>query len=183
MRISTRAARTARRRLLGAAVAITALALAGCAPDPGGGGGGSTNLATCPTAAAGQVRVAVVVDATAFGAVSVPSVVCVVVSQGASGIAALNARAVRTGLPAPRFNASGLLCAIDGAPVAPACGQVGPNGYEYWSYWSGGASWQYAASGPASRQMQDGSVEGWRFTTGGTNQPPAAPSSFAALVS
>ncbi len=165
-------------------VLVALLALNGCATDPGGGGGGgATDLAKCPTAGAGQVRVAVVVDATAFGAVSTPSVVCVVVAQGASGVAALNARAARTGLPAPRFDSSGLLCAIDGAPVAPACGTLGPSGYEYWSYWTGGASWQFAATGPASRQMQDGTVEGWRFTLGGASQPPAGPSAFSALVS
>jgi len=126
--------------------------------------------------------VAVVVDATAFGA-STPSVVCVVVAQGASGITALAARAARLGTPAPRYSSSGLLCAIDGNPVAPACGQSGPNGYEYWTYWvGGGATWTFATVGPASRQMQDGTVEGWRFVAGGGALTPATSSLFAQLV-
>ena len=87
------------------------------------------------------------------------------------------------GSTTPRFNASGLLCAIDGAPVAPACGTVGPNGYEYWSYWTGGSSWTYSAVGPASHSMQDGTVEGWHFLAGGAQTPPATSATFASLVS
>jgi hypothetical protein len=142
----------------------------------------AVNFAKCPSAAAGQVRVMVVVDATAFGAAA-PSIVCVVVAQGSSGITALAARAARLGTPAPRYSSSGLLCAIDSKPVAPACGQSGPNGYEYWTYWVGGtASWTFATVGPASRQMQDGTVEGWRFIPGGSVASPGTSSLFAQLV-
>lgn len=142
----------------------------------------AVNFAKCPSAAAGQVRVMVVVDATAFGAAA-PSIVCVVVAQGSSGITALAARAARLGTPAPRYSSSGLLCAIDSKPVAPACGQSGPNGYEYWTYWVGGtASWTFATVGPASRQMQDGTVEGWRFIPGGSVAAPGTSSLFAQLV-
>jgi len=135
----------------------------------------------CPTPGAGQVRVAVVVDAIALGS-SVASVVCVVVNSGASGVAALQARATLLGQPAPRFDVSGLLCAIDGAPIVPHCGDVGPNGFEYWSYWSGGSSWTYATTGPATRHLGDGAVEGWRFAAGGPQVAPASSPSFAQLV-
>lgn len=152
-----------------------------CTTTGGGGSGGGGGRVACPTPAAGQIRAAVVVDAVALGS-SVPSVVCVVVSAGATGIAALNARAALYGQPAPRFDISGLLCAIDGAPVAPACSDVGPSGIQYWSYWSGGASWTYATTGPATRHLTDGSVEGWRFNSGGADVGPAASPTFAQLV-
>jgi hypothetical protein len=161
------------------AIAALVLLSAACTPPPGGPPTGPT---VCPTPASGQVRVAVVVDGSALGS-SAPPVVCVVVNQGANGIAALNARAARIGAPAPRFNSSGLLCAIDGVPLAPACGNLGPNGYEYWSYWIGGSTWTYAPVGPASRSMQDGTVEGWRFLPGGAPVPPPYPSQFHQLVS
>lgn len=162
-------------------IVLAVVAVSGCMPQTPGGGG-STDPRVCPTPAAGQVRVAVVVDATGLGA-GAPTITCVVVAQGANGIVALNARAARLGSPAPTFNASGLLCSIDGAPLAPACGVVGPNGYEYWSYWTGGASWTYAPIGPASRSMQDGTVEGWRFLPGGALTAPSTSPTFASLVS
>ena len=153
---------------------------AACTTTGGGGGGGGGGVA-CPTPAAGQIRVAVVVDAVALGS-SVPSVVCVVVNNGATGVAALQARATLYGQPAPRFDISGLLCAIDGAPVAPACGDAGPNGFQYWSYWAGGSSWTYATTGPATRHLTEGSVEGWRFSPGGADVGPATSPTFAQLV-
>lgn len=166
---------------IAASISIAVIVLAGCTPATGGGG--STDPRVCPTASAGQVRVAVVVDATGLGA-GAATVTCVVVAQGSNGIVALTARAARLGSPGPTFNASGLLCSIDGAPLAPACGSVGPNGYEYWSYWLGGGSaWTYAPVGPASRSMQDGTVEGWRFLPGGAQLAPSTSSTFASLVS
>lgn len=140
-----------------------------------------TDFSKCPTAGAGQVRVAVVVDARALS--STTSVVCVVVPSGSTGVTALRARSTRLGTAAPRFNASGLLCAIDGKPAAPACGEQGPNGYAYWSYWLGGASWTFASVGPATRTVHDQSVDGWRFLNGGSAVPPNTSSSFAALTS
>ena len=162
-----------------AVVVIALVALCGCTPPTTGGGG--TDYSKCPTPGAGDVRVAMVVDATALGGTS--NVVCVVVAQGASGVTALYARAARLGTTPPRFDASGLLCGIDGAPAAPACGTVGPSGYQYWSYWVGGSTWTYAAVGPASRSMQDGTVEGWRFQLGGANTAPSTSASFSQLVS
>jgi hypothetical protein len=125
--------------------------------------------------------VAIVVE---FGALSGgTSVTCVVVGPGATGVTALAARAARLGTTPPRYNSSGLLCAIDGKPVAPACGTPNGGGFDYWSYWIGGSSWTYATVGPASRAMVDGTVEGWRFVTGGNNVAPATSASFATLTS
>jgi len=160
-----------------ATILVLAFVLAACTPPPDGGG---TPLNQCPTVAGGQVRVAVVVDAAELGGQT--NVVCVVVPAGSNGVQVLAARATRLGQPAPRYNNVGLLCAIDGIPVAPACGNVGPNGPEYWSYWLGGASWQFAPIGPASRIAADGTVDGWRFTPGGIAIEPPTTSQFSQLV-
>lgn len=164
--------RTVRRVAVALPVAVSALAFSSCQP---------TDYAKCPTRDAGQVRVAVVVDARALG--STTSVVCVVVPSGSNGLTALRARATRLGTAPPRLSSSGLLCAIDGRPASPACGTSGPNGYEYWSYWLGGTSWQYAPVGPSTRTVQDQSVDGWRFLKGGSAVAPNTSSSFAALTS
>jgi hypothetical protein len=177
-----------------AALALATTALVACTPPPSGGGSGTTTTAPtdlrhCPTRTAGQVRVAVVVDTSQLpGGAASPSVVCVVVASGSTGVAALGARAARLGTPAPRFNSSGLLCAIDGAPAAPACGVPSGGGFNYWSYWigttppSGVATWMYSNVGPGSRAMADGAVEGWRFIAGGSNVAPNASPSFASLT-
>lgn len=165
-------------KLIVAIAALMAGVLSGCTPPTTGGGG--TDFTQCPTRNAGEVRVAVVVDATSAGGTA--AAVCVVVANGATGITALYARAARLGTTPPRFAANGLLCAIDGAPAAPACGDPNSGGFSYWSYWTGGSTWTYAPIGPASRSLQDGNVEGWRFQTGGTQPPPALPSTFAQLV-
>jgi hypothetical protein len=130
------------------------------------------------------VRVATVVEGAGLAGFAQPEVVCVVVAQGSSGLTALNARAVRLGVPSVRLDGSGLLCAIGGLPVAPACGEVGPSGPQYWSYWlpNGSGGWTYAPVGPASRSMQEGTVEGWRWVPGGTAAAPVHSSSFNALV-
>jgi len=170
-------------------VAGALLAVAGCMTPPAGGGTGSTtttttpaDLAHCAAAAVGQVRVAVVVDTTGIGS-STPSVVCVVVAAGSTGATALVARAVRLGTPLARYNSSGLLCAIDGAPAAPACGTPASNGFSYWSYWLGGSAWTYATIGPASHGVFDGDVEGWRWVPSGAAAAPGTSASFAALTS
>ncbi len=161
----------ATRVAIGLAVGVSGLLFTGCQPD----------YAKCPTRGAGQVRVAVVVDARALG--STTSAVCVVVASDSNGLTALRARATRLGTTQPRLSSNGLVCAIDGRPAAPACGTSGPNGYEYWSYWLGGSNWQYAPVGPATRTVQDQTVDGWRFLTGGSAAPPNTSPSFATLTS
>jgi hypothetical protein len=165
------------------------VALIGCTPTSTGGGTGSTttttapaDLAHCPSTGAGQVRVAVVVDATGLAS-STPPVVCVAVAAGSTGATALVARAVRLGSPLPRYNSSGLLCAIDGAPAAPACGTPASSGFAYWSYWIGGSTWTYATVGPAGHGVSDGDVEGWRWVPSGTATAPGTSASFATLTS
>jgi hypothetical protein len=178
------------RAALAASVLATALTMAvACTPPATGGSGGTTTTAPsadpahCPTAGAGQVRVAVVVDFASLTGAAGSTVTCVVVPSGASGVSALAARATRLGTPAPRYNSSGLLCAIDGLPAAPACGTPNGGSFDYWSYWVGGSSWTYSTVGPGSRGMTDGAVEGWRFVSGGTNVAPRGASSFASLTS
>ena len=160
------------------ALATTAL-VGACAPVTP-----PTDFSVCPAAGAGQVRVAVVVDSSDLpvGANPTPSVVCVVVATGSSGLAALQARAARIGSTTPRLNDGGLLCGIDGAPAAPACGDLGPNGYEYWGYYLGGTAWDFAPVGPAGRIVTDGSVDGWSFQAG-AGDPPATSAVFADLTS
>jgi hypothetical protein len=140
-----------------------------------------TDYSKCPSKGTNQVRVAVVVDARALGGKT--DVVCVVVPSGSDGLDALRARATRTGRPAPRLNQSGLVCAIDGRPEAPACGENGANGPEYWSYWLGGSQWTYAPVGPAGRTVRDQTVDGWRFLKGGSPAPPNTSSRFADITS
>lgn len=151
---------------------VAGLTLGACDPP---------DYSRCPAVGPGQVRVAVVVDGRALG--STTSVVCVVVASGSNGLTALRARATRLDTPPPRLDSSGLVCAIDGRPAAPACGVEGPDGYEYWSYWLGGSSWRFAPVGPATRTVADQTVDGWRFLEGGAAVPPNTASSFAALTS
>jgi hypothetical protein len=112
-----------------------------------------------------DVYVAVVVD---FGNGSSMSTVskCVPVASSADDADAL-AAAVGSGNVA--YANSGLLCAIDNYPAngVQNCGQnVGPNSYDYWSYWHGSTgSWVYADDGPAEQSVSSPTddVEGWRF--------------------
>lgn len=125
----------------------------------------------------GRVVVAVVVDDG-----KTVNTTCVDVEQGDSSAVALRRRAEKLGVPAPRYDASGLMCAIDGYP-ATGCGEPdGSGAYLYWSYWWGGdGGWRYASSGPASHKVTDGSVEGWRFIRGrgtGTENAPRADATF-----
>ena len=139
--------------------------------------------AKCPTAAAGEVQVAVVVEG---GSNPANEVVCVVVPNGATGLAVLNARAARIGTTPPRVTAAGFVCAIDGAPLAPACGDLGPNGYTYWELWGGGTAWGYSFVGAGSVFAEQGQVHGWVFGTRDFvttfQTAPVHPSSFTALT-
>lgn len=167
------------KKLLVACAALMFAATA-CPVDPG-----STNYAQCPTAGVGQIQVAVVVDGVANPA---HKVVCVVVPDGADGFDALNARQARIGSAPLRFDGA-FLCAIDATPAAPACGTDpgGPDGFSYWGYWTGGASWSEAFFGGADRVLHQGDVDGWKYGTWNfsTTFPtaPSTASSFAALTS
>jgi len=149
---------------------------------------GAATTTSCATVT-GKVTVALVVDPGTPGAARVD---CVTLPAGSKGTDALAARAAQQGLPAPRYENSGLLCAIDGAPAAPACGtSTGAGGYAYWSYWTARSesSWTYASQGPATRTLHDGDLEGWHFIigtgTGNDFQPSIPPSgvSFAPAMS
>ena len=143
------------------AVAALALGATACPVEPGPG----TNCAACPTAGAGQVQVAVVTEGVPDPA---HEVVCVVVPTGSNGIDALNARAVRLGTAAPRTAFGGtFVCAIDGNPVAPECGDLpgDATGWRSWNYSNGGTQWTGSNVGAASTTVQQGSVEGWNFGT------------------
>ena len=62
------------------------------------------------------------------------------------------------------------------APLAHAAS------YRYWAYWHGDAQgWHYANSGAGTFLPDDGSVEGWRLSIGGTDAPvpPTAAASFS----
>ncbi len=125
---------------------------------------------------AGQRRVVVVVDS---GAGS-PAATCLVVSSGTTGAQVLAQRATLLGRPTPRYDGSGLLCAIDGHP-ATGCGDRTTSGYRYWAYFSGASgSWLYGNYNPFIRRVADGDIEGWHFIDGGGNgsddPPRLAPS-------
>ena len=74
------------------------------------------------------------------------------------------------------------VCSINGQGNPATQGEclVGPNG-EYWSYWRappGASGWQYSSQGAGGTTVTDGSVEGWRYGTGGP--PPFT--SFCAVA-
>lgn len=149
------------------------LAAAACVVLAAPAVGAATECARMP----GRVVVAVVVDDG-----ETVNTTCIDVEPGDSGAVALRRRAEKLGVPAPRYDASGLMCAIDGYP-ATGCGEPdGSGAYLYWSYWRGGDSgWRYASSGPATHKVTDGSVEGWRFIRGrgtGTENAPRADATF-----
>ncbi len=117
--------------------------------------------------AAGQSHVAVVVD---FGPAGGTSSVCVPAGSHDNGAAVLAARASMLGTPPPRFNSSGLLCAIDGVP-ADGCGDLHDGKYAYWSYWHGDGGWSYSNVGPGGTRVDSGVVEGWRWNPAGAGNP------------
>lgn len=125
----------------------------------------------CPPTA-GKVTVALVIDDDR----SSPVAECWTVPEGTTGAQLLALRAERLGRPAPRYDRSGLLCAIDGYPTT-GCGEpTGDGAYIYWSYWWRVPSgWKYATTGPATRVLRNGDVEGWHFIVGrgtGTDLAP-----------
>ena len=127
--------------------------------------------AGCAAAATGS-HVAFVVD---FGGAtdSAGNVVqaCVEVPSGDNDAEALAALSNQEGWPAPRYDQSGLLCAIDGDPAA-GCGTPAAGGYDYWSYWEGTAGgWVYASTGPAFTTASATSTQGWRFQDPGGGNP------------
>jgi hypothetical protein len=128
-----------------------------------------------------SVAVAFVVD---FGEGAAPLVGCVKVPSGTNGYQALAAFTAQEQEQAPTYNASQLLCSINGTP-ASGCGQSSAGGYVYWSYWRGSSgSWQYASTG-AFAAIGPGDVEGWRFENPGqanpSDPPPAASPDYAAI--
>jgi hypothetical protein len=132
--------------------------------------------------AKGHILVVVVVD---FGGANAKVVVsCIVAKSGETGAEVLQAQGPPLGYPTPRYDESGLLCAIDGYP-ANGCGVEAGGHYAYWAYWHGGQRWQYANGGPAGWTVSRGDVEGWRFEPDGSaspsDPPPRAQSSAADL--
>jgi len=143
------------------ACAALMFAATACPVDPPA----PTNWSACPTAASGQVQVAIVTEGVPDAS---HEVVCVVVPAGANGIEALNARAVRLGTEAPRTAFGGtFVCSIDGNPVAPECGDLpgDATGWRSWNYSNGGTQWTGSQTGAASTVLTQGAVEGWNFGT------------------
>jgi hypothetical protein len=129
--------------------------------------------------AAGAVHVAVVVD---IGSGSSVSAVCIASGDRDNGAMLLAARASMLGTPQPRYNSSGLLCAIDGVP-ATGCGERVNGRYAYWSYWHGSnGAWTYATIGPASTRVDPGVVEGWRWQPDGAASPVDPPPRVAPVA-
>jgi hypothetical protein len=170
-----------------AAVLCTA-ALAAFVPARVGAGAVTATLqharqcASVRAADSTKIVIPVVVDT--GGASGSAAVACVPVAAGSNGAQVLAVRAKMLGVPAPRYNESGLLCAIDGYP-ATGCGQAVGDHYAYWAYYHGGSSWTYANVGPAEWQVFSGDVEGWRFQPDGSatpaDPPPRAPSDASTL--
>lgn len=151
------------------------------------GGARRAEASSCAeTMPAGQIRVVVVVDTGDGGG---PSAACLVVPAGTTGSQALARRAAELGAESPRYAGSGLLCAIDGRPAPPACGDRNAGGFEYWAYFNGSSGgWVYGTYNPFIRRLSDGDIEGWRYVQGagnGSDPPPRlAPtrSLFPAIV-
>lgn len=125
------------------------------------------------------VHVAIVVDT---GSGSSVSAVCVPAGARDNGAVLLAARASMLGTAQPRYNTSGLLCAIDGFP-ATGCGERQNGRYAYWSYWHGGnGAWTYSSIGPASTRVDPNVVEGWRWEPDGAASPVDPPPRVAPVA-
>jgi hypothetical protein len=158
-----------RRRRAAALVACFTLALV----TPLGG------RAVSRACAEGAVHIAIVVDT---GNGSSVSALCVPAGSRDNGATVLATRASMLGTPPPRYNTSGLLCAIDGFP-ATGCGERQNGRYAYWSYWHGGsAAWTYASIGPASTRVDPNVVEGWRWQPDGAASPVDPPPRVAPVA-
>lgn len=135
----------------------------------------------CAQAAAGELRIGIVVDVgTEADAPGGSDVACVVVPAGSTSADVLVAWSASRGRPL-RYAPSGLLCGVGGYP-ATGCGEPSPEGYRYWSYWEGSAAgWSYSSGNPHVRPAREDRVEGWRFQaasgTGADDEPPRGPSS------
>ncbi len=134
--------------------------------------------------ATGPLRIAIVIDR---GDDSPVRVTCTAASVRDNGATVLAARAAALGRPRPRFNGSGLLCAIDGFP-ATGCGEPKDGKYAYWAYFHGAnGAWSYANVGPGASRVGVGVVEGWRWQPAGaglpTDPPPRTTPSTAACAS
>lgn len=122
--------------------------------------------------AASAVHIAIIVDSGSGNSVSAW---CVPAGAHDNGAMLLAERASMLGTPQPRYNASGLLCAIDGFP-AGGCGEPRNGHYAYWSYWRGeDGAWSYASVGPASTRVDPNVVEGWRWEAAGAASPADPP--------
>ncbi len=131
---------------------------------------------------AGETSVAFVLD---FGGSTSDQVVgCVTVPSSDDRYDALAAFVGQEHLAQPTFNASGLLCSINGIP-ASGCGTEVGDGYIYWAYWTGGPhGWTYSESGAQGAVGTD-DVEGWRFENPGkanpSDPPPRTPARYGAI--
>jgi hypothetical protein len=122
--------------------------------------------------AGSAIHVAIVVD---FGDVMSTTSTCIAAGDRDRGTDILHARAQALGTPAPRFNGSGLLCAIDGFPET-GCGEKTGDTYAYWSYFHGNDNaWVYSSFGPASWRVRADYVEGWRWQPHGEEGSVPAP--------
>lgn len=94
-----------------------------------------------------------------------------VISFGGS-ISGLQALRMVAGVTTLGFGGIGeAVCSINGVgnPATPNECLLGPNG-EYWAYYRAGpgaTGWQYSTRGAGGTSVTDGSVEGWRYGTGG----------------
>ena len=129
---------------------------------------------------AGETSVAFVLD---FGGPAGNQVVgCVTVPSSDDRYDALAAFVSQERLAQPTYNASGLLCSINGVPSS-GCGTEVAGGYIYWAYWTGGPhGWTYAETGASNPVGQD-DVEGWRFEDPGKANPSDPPPRTAARYS
>lgn len=161
-------------RYLAAGITPLALTLGPVHParaEPAVSDGTAIPLRTCtipPHLPKGDIVVAVVVD---FGSPGDRVLVsCIAARPGTTGAEILSAQASQLSAPGPRYNSSGLLCAIDGFPES-GCGTQAGSHFAYWAYWHGGRTWTYAELGPAEWQITKGDVEGWRFEPDGSASP------------
>lgn len=104
---------------------------------------------------------------------------CVAVPDGSTVAEALAERARVLGRPAPRYDGN-FLCAIDGNPQAPECGNDPPN--PYWAFWVfRDGRWAYSSEGVATYPVGDTDGDGHPDPLGfhfqpvdGDKRPPAA---------
>lgn len=169
--------------IVASAAGLSAVPAAGADSRTSGATAGATATATrgCDPAPNGEIAVFIVVDFGESAPGDTPEPACVVVPDGATGTDVLEERARLLGTPPPRYNASGLLCAIDGRPDS-GCGARDGDRYLYWSYWQGTREgWDYADIGPSSLTVSATRAEGWHFVRGAAlpGDPPPRVEPFA----